>query len=232
MSDLSRIVRDIIGAFSKKPKAPPAPPPEPVPTDLAGKIVYAMKKHNYKLFTGPGECNIVFVEGMGPDGEKNDNTPNRFNDGRFVLTLDADKWKILGAWEATTEPGKYWTENRMNEKGAAHVKPGQYKAWQVGMHHSHEAWVQTGGPVTVCRDDNEDNVRDGDEEDTGDFGINMHGGYDLPKSDLGRSSAGCLVGRSMEGHRKFMSITKADPRVQANRRFVMTATLLLASDIP
>lgn len=209
----------------------PAPPPKPEPLDLAGRIVRVMRLNAYKLFTAPGEMNTVYVEGMGPDGVKNDNAPNEFNDSRIVITFIDGKPKIVGAWEATTEPGRYWTQNRMNPQGAARIEFGQFTAWQLGMHHSHEALVQTGGPVTVYRDDNEDYDRKGDRKDTGYFGINQHWGYDFPKNDLGRSSAGCLVGRMKKGHEEFMGLMKSDPRFKANPRFVFTATVLSATEV-
>lgn len=190
-----------------------------------------MRRRKIPVFTGQGEGNIVYIEGMNPDGSLNDNTPNEFNDLRIVIIFENSVPVFAGKWEGTTEPGKYWTQNPMNEKGAARIAFGHYSAWQLGMHHSHEAWVQTGGAVTVHRDLNEDFNRDNDELDTGYFGINQHWGYDFPKNDLGRSSAGCLVGRSTQGHKEFMAITKADPRFRADKRFTVSATILPAGEI-
>jgi hypothetical protein len=209
-----------------KPTAAPA-----LPLDLVGRIVAAMKRRGYRLDTGSGETNTTYVEGMGPDGVKNDNAPNEFNDARFVITFENGKPKLAGAWQATTEPSRHWTLHPMNAKGAARIKFGQYAAWQLGEHHGHEALLQTAGPVTVCRDLNKDFKRDGDAEDTGMFGINQHWGYDLPKNDLGTSSAGCLVGRMRKGHQEFMALMKSDPRFKADHRFVFTATVLPASEI-
>lgn len=201
------------------------------PLDLAGRIVKAMRARGFRFDALPGQVNTVYVEGMSPEGIKNDNKKNQFNDARFVLTFEDGKPVIKGAWQATTEPGTYWTEHRMNPLGAARIKFGQYTAWQLGTHHGHEALVQTGGAVTVCRDDNEDSLRDGDREDTGYFGINQHWGYDLPKDELGTSSAGCLVGRMKLGHQEFMALCKSDPRFKANPRFVFTAAVLPAGEI-
>src|SRR5262249_33063880 len=140
--------------------------------------------------------------------------------------------KIVGLWEATTEPGKRYVVNPINSKGAARIAFGQYTAWQVGLHRNdHEALIQTGGPVTLFRDANKDNKRDGDAQDTGFFGINQHWGYDLPASDIGGASAGCLVGRTTAGHREFMAVVKSDPRYISNHAFVFSTAIIPASEI-
>lgn len=207
--------------------------PKPAqPVDLASKLVKAMRKRGFAVDDVPGNPIILYVEGMDPDGTPNANRPNEFNDVRYVLTFGQDgRPKIVGAWEGTTEPSKRWTVDPMNAKGAARIKFGQYSAWQLGDHHGHEALVQTGGNVTVFRDANKDYRRDGDEEDTGLFGINQHAGYDLPKNDLGSSSAGCLVGRTYAGHREFMALVKADGRFLRDRRFVFTAAVIPAAEV-
>jgi len=225
---IARLVRAVLD----RAKAPPIT----LGNDLASKIVRAMARNGYRVDAASGHVNIVYVEGMGPDGTRNDNAPNRFNDARFVIRFEGRVPKLAGAFEATTEPSRFWTLNPMSPKGAARIKFGQYAAWRVGTHHAgspaaHEALVQVGA-ITVCRDLNKDFQRAGDREDTGDgFGVNQHWGYDLPRGDLGRSSAGCLVGRSTAGHRAFMAIVKSDPRYVANRGFVFATTIMPAREI-
>ena len=204
----------------------------PSNTDLASRIVDTMRKKGYLVFTEPGEVNIVYVEGMDVDGGINDDAPDRFNDLRLILRFDRGQPTIVGMWEATTEPGKYWTHNRMNPKGTARIAFGQYTAWIVGIHNgNHEGLVQRAGPVTVHRDTDENYIRPGDPMDTGYFGINHHHGYDLPKDQIGRASAGCLVGRSISGHQDFMRYVKSDPRYKRNPKFAFTATILPASEV-
>lgn len=200
--------------------------------DLAVRIVQAMRAAGYQLSAEPGQVNVVYVEGMDPDGTPNANKPNEFNDSRFVIVFAGNAPTLLGAWEATTEPSLHWTKHPMNAKGAARIKFGQYKAWRVGTHNNnHEALVQRAN-VTVCRDLNQDFKREGDKEDTGDgFGINQHWGYDLPKGDLGTSSAGCLVGRKKAGHREFMAIVKSDPRYMADHNYLFRTAVLPAADV-
>ncbi|MBR8827527.1 MAG: peptidoglycan-binding protein [Gomphosphaeria aponina SAG 52.96 = DSM 107014] len=200
---------------------------------LASRIIKYMKQKNYVIALKPKEYNIVYVEGMNPDGKLNADEPDHFNDVRIVIEFDQGQPKIIGIWEATTEPGKYYTVNPMNPKGAARIEFGQYKAWQVGTHGNaepHEALVQK-GEVTVCRDLNQDMVRTGDKRDTGYFGINQHYGYDYPRTSIKKASAGCLVGRTREGHKDFMAIIKQDQRYQKNKDYLFYTTIIPGDDL-
>jgi hypothetical protein len=199
-------------------------------SDLAHLVVAAMERKGYQVDRGPGELNIVYVEGMNSDGTPNADEANKWNDLRLLIRFEGGAPKIVGEWAATTEPGRYYTDHPVNPLGAARIEFGQYKAWQVGIHHeSHEALVQTGGEVTVCRDLNKDGQRTGDKRQTGEFGINQHWGYDLPEVE--KASAGCLVGQSKDGHRQFMALVKSDPRYQANRKHVFAAAVLPESEV-
>ncbi|MCP9859212.1 hypothetical protein KBZ33_08785 [Cyanobium sp. Cruz-8D1] len=192
-----------------------------------------MRQKKFQVFAGLGERNIVYVEGMNLDGSLNDDPPNHFNDLRLVIEFVEARPRIIGQWEATTEPGSHYTKNPMNPRGAARIKFDQYRAWQVGSHGEsdpHEALVQA-APVTVHRDSNQDFQRPGDLVDTGLFGINQHWGYDLPRNDIGRASAGCLVGRSREGHREFMRLVQQDPRYKANKNFLFSTTIIAGDDL-
>lgn len=201
--------------------------------DPAGKIYQYMKKKNYRFFTGPNEYNIVYLEGINQDFGENSDAPNHFNDLRVVLVVEEGIPVVVGKWEATTEPGFYYTDYPMNAKGAARIAFDQYRAWQVGTHGNsepHEALVQIGGEVTVHRDFNQSMTRTGDQLDTGYFGINQHYGYDHPRNDIYTASAGCLVGRTRRGHREFMSIMKQDRRYQNNHSYVFYSTVIAGDD--
>lgn len=193
-------------------------------------IIDYCEKMNYKLFTGNQEVNIIYIEGMDTDGNLNGDEPNQFNDIRLVL---GSEMNLLGLWSATTEPGRWYTQNPMNRKGAARIAFGQYKAWAVGTHGNsepHEALVQV-GEVVVYRDHNKDGIRTGDNIDRGLFGINQHWGYDLPLSNIGLASAGCLVGRTRQGHREFMNIIKSDRRYEADRQYIFATTIIPADKL-
>ena len=208
------------------------------PDTLAGRVVQAMQTRGHWIARHPDCVNVVYVEGIDPDGTRNTDAPNEFNDLRLVFQLNrAGSAQITDAWEATTEPGRHFTLNKLDPLGAARIAFGQYKAWSVGTHKGgsqstpHEALVQTAS-IRVHRDLNEDFERDGDKVFAGLFGINQHWGFDMPRSDIGRASAGCLVGRARVGHRAFMTLCKSDPRFTANQSYRFVTTVLPADDLP
>lgn len=201
------------------------------------KVIAYMKAKHYFICRHPECKNIVYLEGVDPDGTLNDDVPNRFNDLRVVFTIGVDGRPNLDGsiWEGTTEPGRFWTMNAMSAKGAARIAFNQYKAWVVGTHHpetpaAHEALVQA-EPISVYRDLNKDFKRTGDQLDTGLFAINQHWGYDASKDDIGRTSAGCLVGRTRDGHRKFMSFVKDDPRYKANHSYRFVTAVMPGDEV-
>jgi len=212
-------------------------PLNPAPT-LAGRIAAAFQRKGWWITRHPDCINIIYVEGLDPDGTTNNDEPNVFNDLRLLLRINrSGNPEISGSWVATSEPGTYFTKIRkLDPRGAARIAFGQYKSWAVGMHPrgspkvAHEALVQV-KDVTVCRDLNEDFERSDDATFVGLFGINQHWGYDKAKGDVGNASAGCLVGRLVVGHREFMSMVKADPRYGANRGFRFMTAVMPALDL-
>lgn len=229
---------DYIGAITAKELIQTKPddlpkPPLKLGNDIASRIVKYMLAQNYQVFTGLKEYNIVYIEGMDGDWSLNSDTPNGFNDRRIVIEVVNGVPKIVDHWQATTEPGRYYTLNPMNPGGAARIKFGQYKAWAVGMHGNaerHEALVQVTA-ITVHRDFNKDYKRTGDQLDTGLFFVNQHWGYDAPSNDIKNASAGCLVGRMRQGHREFMSIIKQDRRYVANNDYVFYTAIIPGDDL-
>jgi peptidoglycan hydrolase-like protein with peptidoglycan-binding domain len=203
--------------------------PEIRPTgEWIDRVVAYMQKKNYFIGRHPDCKNIVYVEGVDADGTLNPQTPNVFEDLRIVFSIGPDGKPLIQPWIATTEPGKPYTLNPMNPKGAARIATGQYKSWAVGTHvgasghDPHEALIQC-APIDVYRDSNKDFKREGPTY-TGIFGVNQHWGYDQPKDDVGMASAGCLVGEKRDGHRAFMAVIKSDPRFRANNAYkFMTA---------
>ncbi|MBD6617043.1 peptidoglycan-binding protein [Komarekiella sp. 'clone 1'] len=215
-----------------KPEELPKPPLK-LGSDIASKIIKYMQAKNYQVFTNLREYNIVYIEGINEDWSLNSDPPNQFNDRRIVIEVVDGIPKIVNHWQATTEPGRYYTLNPMNSGGAARIKFGQYKAWAVGSHGNadrHQALVQV-APITVHRDFNKDFQRTGDKLDTGLFLVNQHWGYDAPANDIKNASAGCLVGRRREGHREFMAIIKQDRRYVSNNDYVFYTTVIPGDDL-
>ncbi|MEY3867874.1 MAG: Phormidium phage MIS-PhV1B [Cyanobacteriota bacterium] len=200
---------------------------------MLDKIIKLMEVRKCRIFREKGEMNIVYIEGMNTNFTKNSDEPNHFNDIRMVIEFSENKPFLLGCWEATTEPGYFYTDNPMNEKGAARIAFGQYKAWQIGIHgyaEPHEALIQVDN-VRVHRDYNRDMIRTGDYIDEGLFGINQHFGYDNPFINISTASAGCLVGRSRSGHYEFMKIIKRDQRYVDNPNYVFWTTILPGNEV-
>lgn len=84
--------------------------------DLVDRIIKYMLALNYKVFTGQRQYNIVYVEGMNIDGSLNADPPNCFNDRRLIIQVLDGKPKVIGNWEATTEPGSYYTDRPMSPR--------------------------------------------------------------------------------------------------------------------
>jgi lysozyme family protein len=195
--------------------------------DLAGHVVSAMQGAGYFIARHKDCLNIAYVEGLNADGTPNGNRPNYFDSVRCVIRIgDGGVPKIVGIWEATTEPSRYWTENPMSPGGAARIAFGQYKSWVVGDYHGDNALIQA-ADITIYRDPQKLYKRYGPPS-TGEFGIHQHHGYNYPKNDEGRSSAGCLVGRLNDGHEEFMAVVKTDARYRASPNYKFLTSILPA----
>lgn len=208
--------------------------PDPIPLHLddsfASRIIRYMIDAGYHVSKSDRMYNIVYIEGENDDGTPNADTPNYFNDLRMVIEIKRDGIpKIIGMWNATTEPGDRYTERPMNPNGAFRIAFGQYKAWQVGTHKDHEALIQC-GEITGYRDANKDYSRSEDKVVSGSgFGVDQHWGYDL--NLVGPASAGCLVGRTRSGHREFMSLVKRDRRYQVGSNYIFMTTIIPGDDL-
>lgn len=202
---------------------------------MVDKILHSFKRNEYTVTDKEDEINICYIEGANEDLSPNGNIPNAFNDRRIVFGVRDSKWKILGNWEATTEPGRYFTEVKPNTLGAARIAFGQYSAWSVGIHRkgsksAHEALVQT-ALVKIYRDLNKDYKRKGDTAYVGMYGINQHHGFDVSIEDIKNTSAGCLVGRTVKGHQEFMELVKSDARYKTDAQFKFSTTVLSVTQL-
>jgi peptidoglycan hydrolase-like protein with peptidoglycan-binding domain len=204
-------------------------------TDFASRIVKYMRLRNYWVAKLPGFLNIVYVEGADEDGTPNADEFNKYNDRRIVFDIKNGKPRIKFNVLATTEPGRFYTDNPLNAGGAARIAFNQYKAWRVGIHYGssatgHEALRQV-GVISVHRDKNKDGIRTGDTIDVGSgFAINQHSGKNASATNIGKSSAGCLVGRDHSEHQDFMEVVKTDPRYKKASNGYMFISTIIAGD--
>lgn len=116
--------------------------------------------------------------------------PDKFDD-----TLILIEGESIAQYPCTTNPGIYWLQKFANPKGAAVLKPAQYKnSWHLGLHRGKYQALTQMRPVTVWRDSDKDNKSEKGIEDTGMFGINIHrSSPSLISTIIGSWSAGCQV---------------------------------------
>lgn len=125
---------------------------------------------------------VVAVRGYYRDsmGKVGVNDRGIYDDAIFLCGPD-----FFAAYNANTDPGGYRRGRGFgSSKGIATLKPGIYRSHILGLHKGeYTALVQRAAPVTVIRDG-----INGDYEDTGYFGINIHRG-----GVRSVSSEGCLT---------------------------------------
>jgi hypothetical protein len=201
---------------------------------LAVKLVRRMAKLgmqlNVSMGSGSPTYNIVYVSGTNPDGTRNQDSIDNWNDLRFLIQIGQDGTVSVPLCKlATVDAGRYWRENPMNEEGCAQIdKDMQFlSAWCVGRHGSRQypALVQC-GEISITRDRNRKGLRDAaDKRFTGSYyGINQHHGYN--GSTVGQMSAGCLVAQSIAGHELFMSLLYKDRRYQCSNGYAWSTAIL------
>lgn len=89
---------------------------------------------------------------------------------------------FFGSYNGNTDPSRVRKGSGTGPgKGMASLRSGLWRAHRLGMHKDlYRALVQTGGKVTVTRDGT-----NGDYDDTGYFGINIHNGGWTRTSSIG-----------------------------------------------
>lgn len=199
------------------------------------KIIRFMVDQEYYIALGPDVLNIVYVEGVDGDGRENADEFNFWNDRRLVFRIDSDGNPVVMInVAATTEPGKYYTQNPMNPAGAARIAFGQYKAHGIGLHNGqHPALVQR-GKIRVHRDINRDGKRSpNDPISIGSaFGLNQHTTRPgEPPQLVGKYSAGCLVGQSYSEHMAFMGLIRHDIRLKNNGGYLFPTAVISGTEL-
>jgi len=166
---------------------------------------------------------------LAEDGNAGTNT--NFALAEYNICAGKERMKI---YVITTDPGLYYQNVRLlNEKGCAIIKPGQYlNCYQLGKHikSDHRALIQTGGKITVYRDNDRDGIAENlGVEETGFFGCNIHGAKKLTKTaKIGAYSAGCQVFEDWFRKEEFISLCEEFKTANGNR---FTYTLLNEADL-
>jgi len=138
--------------------------------------------------------------------------PNSFDDKFYLVNEINPTNPVFWETSCTTNPGLYWMQKVVNAKGAAVLKPNQWKeCWQLGKHKGvYEALVQC-APVSVYRDnDKDDKAEEQGILDTGLFGINIHRANASAVSKIiDQWSAGCQVLNDPTAYAKLLEACKA-----------------------
>ena len=199
-------------------------------TPTREQIEAAVKAKGYKWFeNGDYNLNIVGVR----NAETLNEVTNKFDD---YMTLS---YKIDGKWQyhcfdCTTDPGKHWVENVLNESGVAILKENQYRgSHKIGLHQGKYEALRQQKPVQVYRDNNLDDCYDMDEStlQEGIFGINIHRAtkWEGKKStQIDKWSAGCQVIAANDDFRLFMEICNKSKDIWGNS---FTYTLINSNDL-
>ncbi len=191
------------------------------------KIVDALKKNSYPLFTGENNITLVGVRSK-------DTNSNSFNDALVVLCEVEGKMQSQ-IFDITTDPGIYYRENPLNVDGTAVLVPGHYKScWKLGAHRGQYHALIQAGEMSVYRDNNHDSKIDtkqnaegdkdkgeGEEKDNIDkglFGINLHRANEHRSSlRVDRWSAGCQVMANPKDFDLVMGMLKDSAKVYGDK---------------
>ena len=210
-------------------------PNDDAQTKLAKRVLRYMVKKKYWIARAPDMYNVVYVEGLDPDGNLNEDRPNEWNDRRMIIRILPDgRPEMLANDQSTTEPGRYYTVNPMNRFGAARIAFGQYKAWVDGMHKGYQPALVQKGYLRIHRDLNKDGKRSAsDVIVVGDsFGLNQHStDADNTPIYVDKYSAGCLVGRRYRWHLDFIQTLRKDLRYVMNKGYVFMATVVNGDEL-
>ena len=183
-------------------------------------LLAAMENAGHKVFTSELSVNLI--------GVRNTNTrANSFNDVFCVLYMKDGEWQ-LQQYKCTTDPGIYYRKHPCNVDGTAVVVPGQYRGvWTFGYHQGKYPALVQNKPITVFRDDNEDELVDTDEkqvQQTGYFGINCHRASASHESkQVDKWSAGCQVFANPDDFDAFIALCRESAKHFGN---TFTYTLL------
>jgi len=193
------------------------------------QVENAVKSKGYRWFEkGDYNLNIVGIRNSSFD----DKITNKFDDLITVSYKVNNKW-LFKAYNATTDPGKYYSENLLNKNGVAILVPDQYLgSHKIGPHgRSRYTALRQAKPLRVYRDKNKDQIFDLVEENIqeGIFWINIHRATKWGTSkQIDKFSAGCQVIASNSDFEEFMNLCHTSAKIWGDS---FTYTLIESDDI-
>lgn len=181
------------------------------------QIEQTLLNKGYLVYNQPNKLNVVGIRTKSNTSSKN------FDDYIAYFYYD-EKGRLIGkVAPATTDPSVYYLrDNPMVSNGTAILKSGQYKdAYVIGTHaDKYTALVQRGGPVTVIRDnDRNDLLNFFADTQTGYFGINIHKASRGKNNTnvIGPDSAGCQVFRDEADFNEMMRLAQVSKAKYGNK---------------
>ena len=193
------------------------------------QIEEAVLCKGYRWFeNGDYNLNIVGVR----NSNTNQEITNKFDD-KVTVSYSVNGELKYEEWNATTDPGIYYSENLLNPDGVAILKPNQYRStYKIGLHQGkYEALIQR-LPVEVYRDSNRDDNYDLNEDslEQGMFGINIHraGTFINGSTQIDKWSAGCQVLSKESDFNLLMELAEKAKTLYGNS---FTYTLIESRDI-
>ena len=179
------------------------------------RVKQIMDRKGYKFFEkGDYNLNIIGIR-------SEVNIANSFDDTLLCIFKKDNEW-IFNEYSITTDAGRYWLKNPINNKGTALLVPNQYRGvYGLRKHNGdYEALCQTWGDVEVYRDNDRDMILDYDPKtiEKGMFGINIHRSNPNTESTIVEKwSAGCQVFKKVEEFNKFIEDCKEASNVWGNK---------------
>jgi len=196
------------------------------------QIETAMNGKGYKYFYDTRDksydVNIIGIRNSATKGR----VTNAFDDKMTIsYKCEEGKWHFH-EYDCTTDPGTHWVENLLNKDGVAILKPGQYRgSHKIRLHQGKYEALGQKKPVTVYRDNDQNNTYDYDNATTGIYGINIHrataktGGK---STRVDKWSAGCQVIARNSDFNEFMDICRKARGIHGNS---FSYTLLVSNDL-
>lgn len=198
-------------------------------TMLAFSVAQRMLREGFYINRGLG-INTAYLEGVSIDGIVNADRPNEWNDLCIWFTVAPNGClRFIDKAVCTTEPGKYYTVNPLNNNGAARIAFGQYKAWVNGLHKGIQPALVQAGKLKVHRDKDRSMTRSKKDiiEIVSAAGINQHStGPRVKPALVGKYSAGCLVKEDYEMHMLWYNQSLQDYRQLGNAAYLHIATVM------